>query len=561
MKFDLKYLGRSEAREIAGGRALAFAPNLARSRVFWNGELRDPLSFREAMSSLHEVVVGDLRFKRRDKTAYEQWKRNQLNQQQALRRDLYDEAKKAEIAKIVHEPVPPGLEDDFRRMHSIYWTARRSWASELGRNDPELFRHLVPCDPVVTVAPDCVFFECFSKDESSYGCLYVDREAFGGQAEFGLGIINVDYSLGLYDHFQTLRTYHATRLLVDPAGFEVQVEGRSDYREEKIDLPPSWLRGFGQIQAAMAMPASRVVLSVETLYSILAYLRRHRERTGPRSLRFRLKPGQPVVIVLDPWGVEIVDRSGLYQGAREEEVKIWGRRRLLTLSRVLPLADRVEVSLLGSGLPTIWTVSMGPMKMVLALSGWTTNDWTSSATMDLLSAGYEPEGGVVARASQHLEEHHRATFAQLTAATGASTDVLLGSLHLLARQGQVIADPTTHVFRWRQVMPVSMSEAVLGPDHPELVEGRRLFRENAVKISREESLTGSRRLVAASAAKVECEGIVDADFKFSKARCKCSYFFKNGLRGGPCRHLLALQLTLRPRPFRAESGAIPIPIH
>ncbi len=63
MKMLLQYLGRSETRQLGGGQVLSFAPNLARSRVFWNGELRDPLSFREAISALHEVVVGDLRFK------------------------------------------------------------------------------------------------------------------------------------------------------------------------------------------------------------------------------------------------------------------------------------------------------------------------------------------------------------------------------------------------------------------------------------------------------------------------------------------------------------------
>ena len=37
-----------------------------------------------------------------------------------------------------------------------------------------------------------------------------------------------------------------------------------------IDLPASWLRGFGQLQAAMAMPARRVELSTDVVYSLLA---------------------------------------------------------------------------------------------------------------------------------------------------------------------------------------------------------------------------------------------------------------------------------------------------
>ena len=112
----------------------------------------------------------------------------------------------------------------------------------------------MPCDPVVTVADDVVFFECFSADESSYGCLTVERDGgFGRSENFQYGTTNVDYSWQLYDHFQALRTYRETRLQVDPSGFEVKTAEHSDYREEKIDLPDGWLRGFMQIQSAMTL--------------------------------------------------------------------------------------------------------------------------------------------------------------------------------------------------------------------------------------------------------------------------------------------------------------------
>lgn len=548
MNLELRYIGRSEVRSVGKGMALSFAPNLARPKVFYDGELVHPIRFREAMSALHDVVVGDLRIKKKDKTAYRQWKQDQQRQEAELRAQMMNEARKIELAKIAREPIPPSLEQDFRRMHDVYWRARRQWAAELSQNDPELFRHLVPCDPVVTVAPDIVFFECFSKDESSYGCLQVSRDAFRGETASAVGTTNVDYSLALYDHFQTLRTYRSTRLLVDPTGFEVQVEGREDYREEKIDLPPSWLRGFGQIQAAMGLPSRRVEVTREAVYSILAYLKRHREKTGPRSIRFQLTPGRPPVLVLDPWGVAIPCRGAAFDGDKAEEVKVWGRRRLMVLARVLPLAEKVEVALLGSGLPSVWIVHMGEMRLVLALSGWTTNDWTSGAALDLLAATYRPDPRTVEAASRFLAQTQKATLAALTEVTSAPRDVLLGSLHLLSKQGQVIYDFADSCYRYRQVMPVALSEAVIGPEHPELSHGRRIHREGKVQVERDEFLPGARRAVVAKAENVRCEGILDADGAYARAKCSCSYFFKNRLRGGPCRHLLAVQLLLRGRP-------------
>src|SRR5262249_42607004 len=159
------------------------------------------------------------------------------------------------------------------------WGARLKYANFLAKNDPALFRVLVPCDPVVTVAPDVLFFECFSKDESSYGCLTVDRELFATPGEVSLGTTNVDYSLALYEEFQRLRAHRQTGFAGAPAGFGVTRGWGDGYREEKIALPPSWLRGFMQLQAAMSLPLKRVPVSREGLYSVLAYLKRRRART------------------------------------------------------------------------------------------------------------------------------------------------------------------------------------------------------------------------------------------------------------------------------------------
>ena len=117
--------------------------------------------------------------------------------------------------------MPAGLEAKFGAARTAYWKCRDRYSEYLRREDWSLWRSLVPCDPVITVAPDVLFFECFSKDESSYGCLSVDRDAFAAEEMVGLGTTNVDYSWGLYEHFQELRSYRETRFRVDPEGFEV----------------------------------------------------------------------------------------------------------------------------------------------------------------------------------------------------------------------------------------------------------------------------------------------------------------------------------------------------
>ncbi len=540
MRVDLRYHGGSGLCDLPGGAGLRFATNVARLPVAFDGELVDPLRFREAVSALHEIVVGDLRFQPRDKRAYQAWLARQAADEAALRAAATARGEAAALARGPGGPPPPGLEADFRRQHDLYWTARRAWAVELSRNDPAMFRALVPCDPVVTVAPDVVTFECFSKDESAYGCLSVDRDGFRPTAEVALGTTNVDYSLALYEHFQTIRTYRPTRLQVDPGGVAAAVGAAPALREEKIDLPPSWLRGFGQLQAAMALPARHVELSTDVVYSLLAFLRRHRERTGPRALRFVLAPGQPPQVVIEPWGVTLTSRGAPYAGDRAEEIKVWGRRRLLAFARTLPLAERYDVRLLGTGLPSVWIARMGGLRLTLALSGWTANDWARGSNLDGHFARYTAHASAVDAVARTLAARHVAPLAALTAAVPEPGETVLAALFELARRGQVAFDYAIDAYRWRPILDAPVTDAMLGPEPEETVAGRRLAA--SVTVERREPLGDGRRALVAKVGGTSCEAVLDADDRLGRARCTCSYFHRFRLRAGPCRHLLALRL-------------------
>lgn len=168
MNVKLAYLGKSALVASARGAAtLSFAPNLARDQVAFDAPLKHPLRFREATSALHDVVASDFRFKRRgDKAAYEAWRKEQ--ERLAATQRVHALAKaRAEIEALRGAPVAPDLERRFAQCRRRYWDARQAYANYLFRHDRDLWRLLMPCDPVVTIAEDAALFECFSADESS----------------------------------------------------------------------------------------------------------------------------------------------------------------------------------------------------------------------------------------------------------------------------------------------------------------------------------------------------------------------------------------------------------
>jgi hypothetical protein len=535
------YRGRSDVADAGGRQIFRLVPNLTRDPVAFDAPLLKPLRFREAMSALHDVVINDLRYKPRDKTAYEQWKKDQQGRAAAIRREGYKTVL-AEIEARRGAPLPAGLERQFQQLRKKYWDARIKYSNYLLKHDRDLWRMLMPCDPVITVADDVAFFECFSADESSYGCLSVNREDGFGRAEgVQFGTTNVDYSWDLYHHFQSLRSYRQTRFSVDPQGFSVATGGADELREEKIDLPACWLRGFMTLQSAMTMPGQRVSLPREVVYSILAFLKRHKPNRSPRAIRFELVPDKPPQIVLEPWEKRIVSHGAAYQGPPVEPVRVWGSRRLLVLARVLPLAERFDVHLLGTGLPHFWIAQMGEMRLTLGLSGWTTNDWTRGSAIDLLAPPAAASPDLVNNVAAILRERRAARVDELASAVTAEGNVVVAALRQLAHSGQAIHDLPAGLYRWRQIMPRALGEAEIGPEHPELAGARSIMaRDRADLVSREEAPKGGYVLQG----KVEStpvEILVDAEGRIRRGKCLCGYFRKYGLRNGPCRHMLALR--------------------
>ncbi|MGE3803656.1 MAG: hypothetical protein AB7K24_03170 [Gemmataceae bacterium] len=541
MLLQLLYLGRSNIARSADGLAVSLAPNLRRDRVSYVGLLEQPLRFREAISALHDVVISDLRFKAKDHTAYREY----LAEQKKREAQIYHAAVTATRRELKKEQpaMPPGLEQRFQQLRRVYWDARQKYSNYLLKHDPELWRLLMPCDPVITVANDILFFECFSADESSYGCLSVDRNAFHKEEDVALGTTNVDYSWALYEHFQKLRSYRQTRFQIDPAGFEVKtVEAEANYREEKIDLPPSWLRGFMQLQSAMSLPMRRVPFEREGLYSILAWLKRHRARKSPRAIRFELDPGQPVQVVLEPWEKRIVVHGTKYPGPRAESLRVWGRDRLFVLARLLPLMDSLDVYLLGTGLPSFWVVRMGEMRLTLGLSGWTVNDWTGASALDQLMPPAEPSKEVLGDIAATFKQETAQTFEQIRQKTGAAAPFVAAGLNRLALLGQVIHDLPAGLFRWRQVMPVALSMEQIGPENPETVGARQLA--GKVKVTQNELMPSGLRVLGGVVADQQVELLINGDGLMMRGKCPCSHHRKGGLRRGPCRHLQALRSSV-----------------
>ncbi|TWV93022.1 SWIM zinc finger domain-containing protein [Chitinophaga pinensis] len=552
MLFNYRYSGQTEVYSNATSAGISFAPDTHREPTFFNGKLRKKIAFREAISALHDVVVSDLRFKPKDKTAYKEWAAQQESVWLAEAMGQYDAAAAENQMKALKDELN-NIYNEKEKVMAPYYKARRAYFDYLYQKDRDAWFVL---DPVISVHPDEIFFECFSQDESAYGKLSASYNVFKEVNEFQCGTTNIDYSANLYNEFQKIRDYKETTFSVDPGGFSVQTTQEEMFREVKIDLPDSWVRGFLQVSSAMTLPAASFDLHPMDVYNFCSWLRRFKEKNGPRSIRFVLEPGKPVKAIFEPWNKEIICARSVYTGPQRREIRIWGRRRMLILERLIPVAKKFTVHLTGSGLPSFYVADLGDMQFTLGLSGWTANDWSRAGQFDLMAPRAEVSDMTKEIVYNELKQTWMGKAEEIAAKTGQPLPSVLAALGIYTQAGKVIYDLHTGYYRLRELSREPLPMDQLRFSNPKEASATRLVTDGKITFAAQEvpgvgtQVTGE---ITVARRPYHPVIVIDGDERMSSAHCDCYDYQTNKLYKGPCEHMLALRMAYEKQ--KANSNA------
>jgi len=550
VKLEFKYAGQSGIVSGLGSSRVAFATNQLREATYFDGELARPLVFREALGALYDVVVSDHQYHPKDRLAFRAW----LEAQDAKFLDSLIDGTPA-IHRRIEELEARLSELNAARtaLKKPYHDARRRYVDYLYQNQFELETIL---DPVITVHPDELAFEAFSKDESSYARLSARHDLFARIDAAEHGTTNVDFGLALHAELDRMRSYRATRFTIDPSGFAVEHAGGASVKEKKIDLPDSWVAGFLQVNALMSMGLTRLSLLPIDVFNIVRFLRRHRAKTSPRALRWELSPGKPARVVFEPWEHALVlSPASVYEGDKETTIRIWGRDRLRVLERVVPVSERIDVYLAGTGMPSVWVCDLGDLIFTLGLSGWTDNDWTGKTKLDLLNQKANVSAAELTAAYARLREVKRSTDHGLAADLGVSVDAARSALSLLCRAGRSMKDLASGLYRHRDLFlepfdasaTLAMAKQATEESDPKAKAARQIFETGDVRIIARRPVKSGYKLSGsakgADGKRVRPLVALDHDGQIIEASCTCAFGTKHGLTKGPCEHMLALRLA------------------
>ncbi len=529
-----------------------------RPAVNLHATILESAAYARAMLALYEVVKSDGRFKAKDHSAYQEWVKAEYLRELAPQLAANRLALPAQIESrdSLREQIK-NLENEARPLRNMIggtelWDAkRRYWKWLYTRN----FALWMILDPVVSVHPDAVIFEVFSQDESSYGRVTVAQSNLQIEGEVTYGTTNVDFSESLANELRRVRPYRPAKLGVEGGGVAISTDAGSRV-EKKIDLPPSWVRGFLQVQSAATLPGVNVRLSSVLVADILEILRQKREIASPRSIKFVLETGKMPKVVMEPWGIELQEREHVFDGDAQE-IRIWGRRRLLALEALLPHSETIEVRLSGTGMPSFWSAESCGHRFDIGLSGWTKNDWSSAARFDLLAATAPVTPGDIELARGQLEKSLKLSPDELASRSDLTREAATAALQQLCKAGDAMFDGVLGFYRWRKLLPPGVSAADEARD-PRLEYAKRIVAAGGVKwvkVSEEDEFrrddSGETTRLAAQISgisdlgtargerKFEVQIEVNPDGRVSFAQCSCAEFRRDKLKKGPCAHILA----------------------
>ncbi len=540
MQVTQAYAQPSNSKTDARGTHFSFSQELSRRKpVSLHAMIHNSLAYAKLMLALRKVVVGDWRSKQRDHTRYQEWVQQQylkelpsyFEEVAAKRVDLLSQqAFLTEKIKELNLQLRP-LQTLKNKARSNYWAYLRKFEKE----------KLWVLDPVISVHPDSVIFEAFSLDESSYGRVSVPTENLELFGDVDYGTTNIDFSQQLADEIYRVRSYRPAWLKVAYEQVEMST-GAGSRVEKKIDLPETWVRGFLQVQSASTLPGTELALSASTFNEILAILKQHKAKVSPRSLRFLLVPGKFPVVVLDPWGIEVCEHHRRYLGNFEGEIRIWGRRRLSVFEEVMPFAEAIQIKLLGTGMPSFWSVTLDDHRFDVGLSGWTANDWAQKASFDLLASSGKDKisESRLENALSKITQQLSATPAQMADWLSISQPDATAALQELCRNGQVMYDHLTNSYRWRELLSKDIELQETESDE-RLNYALKLKKAKKVKLIDTETKNGlTTKSFKVSGKKLFKPKITtDKDGRVKRAACTCGFFRHNKLRKGPCPHILA----------------------
>jgi hypothetical protein len=369
-------------------------------------------------------------------------------------------------------------------------------------------------DPVVTGSGDLLRFEAFSACCSAYARVDFLPEAVDGTWH-GRGTTNVDFNAPMRAALARIRDGDQVNLAVGSDELSLS-RGTDAVVERKVALPVRWLKGFVGVQAYQA----RMVRKLEI--------------AGIEAARF-LRSLPRGKATSSGWVVPSGRGLRLSQVASSGGIRVGGVQRLHILDDLSPHTRVMRIYRDEQNQASAWELVLDEARFTLTLSPEVSRGFSGEGQV-LTALASRQWQETLPRVHASLKWDSRIEAGALAEACSLEPTLVTAALGVLGTRGLVGFDLAEGAYFHRELpFDLDKVEAL----EPRLVDARKLIDSRGVRIERRDSATGQ---VEAAVRGTDVEHLVrigtDGD------RCTCPWFGKHRNERGPCKHILAVQITL-----------------
>lgn len=364
-------------------------------------------------------------------------------------------------------------------------------------------------DPVLTSHEDLLRLEGFSGCCGVYARIDLPAESFDSTRQ-GRGTTNVDFNQPMRNALLRLRDGEDVDFAVGKDEVALS-RGGDRVVEKKVKLPLRWIKSFSEVQSYQ----KRLKLKFEVpAAEALRFSRSLPKSSRPKQVSYAVQTGRNLRLSMRP-----------QRGA----VKFTGTHRVKAIESLLPLAQKLRVWASKDEGTSAWEVVLSSGSFLLVLSPEVHRGFSGEGQL-LEELARAPEESVIAQIRAQLAWGAHISTDDVSKKLGMETRVVEDAIAVLSTRGLAGYDAISENYFHRELpFDLSKVEAM----QPRLKGARRLVDEKGVQTN-----GGGVFLVRGTGTTHQVK--LDDD---GKGQCTCPWYSKHQGNRGPCKHILAAQIT------------------
>ncbi len=377
-----------------------------------------------------------------------------------------------------------------------------------------LARIVALADPIVTGSGEVLRFEGFSACCSTYGRVDLLAEAIDGTWH-GRGTTNVDFNAPMRAALARVRDSDQVGLAVGSDLVSLS-RGQESVVERKVALPVRWLKGLVEVQAYQA----RMVRKLEVSGFEAARFLRSLPKGAATTRAIVVPSGRGLRLS------QVPSRDGIHVG---------GVQRLHILDELARHAKMLRVYADVQNEASAWEFVLDEARFTLVLSPEVSRGFSGEGQVLANLAGRQWEA-VLPRVQASLQWDTQIEPDAIAATCAADRTTINAALGVLGARGLVGYDLAEGAYFHRELpFDLDLVDAL----QPRLVDARKLVASSGVRIERNDPTTGQVEAVVRG---TDVEHLVRLAPEGD--RCTCPWYAKHRNDRGPCKHILAVQISL-----------------